>query len=206
MKGNFQLKIDDTLELNFPDESRAGELFELIDANREYLRQWLPWLDNNKYLQNTIDFIKLSRKQYSDNLALNLAVCFRSKIAGIISLHRFDWPNRSAHIGYWLGEKYQGKGLITRSCQGLLDYSFSDMGLNRVDIRCAPANSRSRAIPQRLGFKEEGVLRQMEWLYEHFVDHVVYSMLRDEWLKLYKKTPLNPEEEVGGLREAKGKM
>lgn len=183
MKAKFQLKIDEGLELNFLNESHARELFELIDSNRQYLREWLPWLDNNKYLQNTIDFIKLSTKQYSENISLNLAVCFRGKIAGIISLHRFDWPNRTAHIGYWLGESYQGKGIITNSCRGLTDYAITNMGLNRVEIRCAPANSKSRAIPGRLGFKEEGVLRQAEWLYEHFVDHVVYSMLRDEWLK-----------------------
>jgi len=183
MKGEFDLKIDDTLELSFVDESRAGELFGLIDANREYLREWLPWLDNNKYLQNTLDFITLSKKQYSDDVSLNLAVCINGTIAGIISLHRFDWPNRSTHIGYWLGEPYQGKGLITRSCRALVDYAFNAMGLNRVEIRCAPGNYKSRAIPERLGFKEEGVLRQVEWLYDHFLDHVVYSMLRDEWLK-----------------------
>ncbi len=183
MKGDFELKIDDVLELSFLDESRAEELFELIDSNRQYLREWLPWLDNNKYLQNTIDFIKLSRKQYSNDISLNLAVCTGGTIAGIIGLHRFDWPNRSTHIGYWLGESYQGSGLITRSCRTLLDYAFNDIGLNRVEIRCAPGNSKSRAIPMRLGLKEEGVLRQAEWLYEHFVDHVVYSMLKDDWLK-----------------------
>lgn len=182
MYDEFELKIDEVLELSSLDESRAGELFELIDSNRQYLRKWLPWLDNNQYLQNTVDFIKLSRKQYSDNLSMNLAVCTEGAIAGIISLHRIDWLNRSTHIGYWLGETYQGSGLITRACRGLTDYAFNNMGFNRVEIRCAPVNSKSRAVPERLGFKEEGVLRQAEWLYDHFVDHVVYSMLRDDWL------------------------
>lgn len=182
MNGEFELKIDEVLELSLLDESRAGELFELIDVNRAYLREWLPWLDNSRYIQNTIDFIKLSKKQYCDNMSMNLAVCKKGAIAGMISLHRFDWPNRSTHIGYWLSENYQGRGLITRSCRGLTDYAFNNMGLNRVEIRCAPGNSKSRAIPKRLGFKEEGVMRQAEWLYDRFVDHVVYSMLRDDWL------------------------
>jgi len=48
-------------------------------------------------------------------------------------------------------------------------------------------NKKSRAIPKRLGFKEEGIIRQTEWLYDRFVDHVVYGMLIDEWQSLYKQ-------------------
>ena len=183
MKGEFLLKIDDSLVLMIPEQSRAEELFELIDKNREYLRTWLPWLDKNKYLQNTIDFIEFSEYQYSKNIAINLSVIYRDRIVGMLSMHRIDWSNRLSSFGYWLAQDFQGRGLITKSCSTLLDYSFNGMGLNRVDIRCAPENSRSRAIPQRLGFSEEGVLRQAEWLYDHFVDHVVYSMLREDWLK-----------------------
>jgi ribosomal-protein-serine acetyltransferase len=50
-----------------------------------------------------------------------------------------------------------------------------------VEIGCAPGNRKSCAIPERLGFTREGVLRQREWLYDHFVDHVVYGILAEEW-------------------------
>jgi len=57
------------------------------------------------------------------------------------------------------------------------------MKLHRVEIRCDPDNLRSRAIPNRLGFTEEGTLRQVAWQYDHFLDLVVYSLLADEWGK-----------------------
>jgi ribosomal-protein-serine acetyltransferase len=50
-----------------------------------------------------------------------------------------------------------------------------------VEVRAAPGNRRSRAIPERLGFRQEGILRDAEWLYDHYVDLVVYAMLADDW-------------------------
>ncbi len=177
----FSLRIESDLGLELLDTSHAEELFELTERNREYLRQWLPWLDSNKYLQNTIDFIKYSQMQYNQNISLQLGIRYRGELAGVIGFHRFDWLNHSTSIGYWLGESSQGKGLVTRACRCIIDYAFRNFGLNRIEIRCAVENSRSRAIPVRLGFKEEGIIREAEWLCDHYVDHVVYGMLRDEW-------------------------
>ena len=63
----------------------------------------------------------------------------------------------------------------------MVDYAFGELGLNRVQIRCARDNARSCAIPRRLGFTEEGALRQAEWLIDHFEDQVVYGILAEEW-------------------------
>ena len=84
-------------------------------------------------------------------------------------------------LGYWIGEAYQGRGLVTASCRALITHAFDEARLNRVEIRCAVENRKSRAIPARLGFRQEGLLRDAEWLYDHFVDHVVYATLVKEW-------------------------
>jgi ribosomal-protein-serine acetyltransferase len=96
-------------------------------------------------------------------------------------MHAIDWANRKTSLGYWLAEPHQGRGIVTRGCAALLPYLFDELGLNCVEIGCAVGNARSAAIPERLGFTREGVLRQREWLYDHFVDHVVYSLLAWEW-------------------------
>ena len=75
----------------------------------------------------------------------------------------------------------QGKGIITRACRFVIDYAFKEYGLNRVEIAVFSENKRSRAIPERLGFTEEGTLRQLLWHHDHFVDLVIYSMLAEEW-------------------------
>ncbi len=70
---------------------------------------------------------------------------------------------------------------MTRACKAIIDHTFKDLGLHRVEIRCAAENFKSQAIPERLGFAREGVIRQAEWLYDHFEDHVVYGLLAPEW-------------------------
>jgi len=65
--------------------------------------------------------------------------------------------------------------------RALINYSFTELGLNRLVIMAAVENAKSRAIPERLGFTPEGVCRQYEWLYDHFVDSSMYSLVASEW-------------------------
>ncbi|MBA2871009.1 RimJ/RimL family protein N-acetyltransferase [Anoxybacillus calidus] len=88
---------------------------------------------------------------------------------------------RQASVNY-ITEEAQGKGIVTKSVKAILDYVFRELGLNRVEIRCGVHNKKSRAIPERLGFVQEGIIRDGEWLYDHFHDLVVYSMLAKDWL------------------------
>ncbi len=74
-------------------------------------------------------------------------------------------------------------GRMSRACSALVDIAFSRLNLNRVEIWCAFENTRCRAVPEKLGFKIEGVLRQRERIYDHFVDIAAYSLLSSEWKK-----------------------
>lgn len=177
----FTLKIRDDLELCLLEQRHAEELFALVDCNRDYLRQWLPWVDNSKSAIDTQKFIKSSLEQLARDGSLSAGILYQAKIAGVIGFHKIDWSNLATSVGYWLGASFQGKGLMTEACRGLVKYAFDELKLNRVEIRCATENTKSRAIPERLGFKEEGILRQAEWLYDHYVDLVVYGILASEW-------------------------
>jgi ribosomal-protein-serine acetyltransferase len=184
---HFSLALDQGLELRLFEESDAAEIFALIDRNREYLRQWLPWVDYETVPEDSLEFIRRTQQQYINNEGFQLGIRFRGQLAGVIGYHTVNWPNRHVEIGYWLGAEFQGKGLMTRACSAVVDFAFENLLLNRVAILCATGNTRSRAIPERLGFTQEGTLRESEWLYDHFVDLVVYSMLAREWKKRHVK-------------------
>ena len=160
----------------------ADELFALTDANRGYLRRWLPWLDEVRRVDDTRKFIRTgSRVRLYDQAAARLALTVDGRIAGVVGHHQVDRLNRSTSLGYWIGESYQGGGFMTAACRALITHAFGSAGLNRIEIRCAAGNRRSRAIPVRLGLREEGLLRDAAWLYDHFVDLVVYATLAREW-------------------------
>ena len=113
MSKKIRLNIDDDSRLELINQSYAEELFDLIEENREFLKQWLPWLDNNRYLQNTIDFISISQLQYERSETIQFVLFYKGKIAGIVGFHKIDWINRLTSIGYWIGEGFQGHGLVT---------------------------------------------------------------------------------------------
>jgi ribosomal-protein-serine acetyltransferase len=92
-----------------------------------------------------------------------------------------SWEKRQAEIGYWLDKDTQGKGIITRATTTLVTYAFQEYGLNKVEIHAAVGNKKSRAVPERLGFTQEGILRQTEWLNGRAHDMVVYGVLASEW-------------------------
>ncbi|MCT6922994.1 GNAT family protein [Metasolibacillus sp.] len=68
----------------------------------------------------------------------------------------------------------------------LLRYLFETLKINRVEIQCAINNHKSKAIPERLGFINEGIKREGQWLYDHYEDIVTYSLLTKDWYKLVK--------------------
>lgn len=105
----------------------------------------------------------------------------RETLIGIIGYNSINWLNRTCYPGYWLSEVAQGQGLMTASLRAPVDHAFSELKLNRIDIRCATGNYKSCALPKRLGFTHEGTLRQAEWLYDKFVDHEIFGLLADEW-------------------------
>lgn len=165
-------------------ELRDGEsIFELTNLSREYLREWLPWLDITTKLEDTKEYIKMSLKGFAENKSINTVILFKGQIVGVAGYNSINWSNKTAYIGYWIGKEYQGNGIITKVAKALTDYAFIELKLNKVEIRAAVGNKKSRNIPKRLGFVNEGCIRKAEWLYDHYVDHVVYGMLAEEWNK-----------------------
>jgi len=175
-----QLSVTDDVGLRLLKEADDQELHALIEANRVQLARWLPWAEGQGF-EETLEFIRKTRSQASENDGFQAAIVLDDGIIGMIGYPGVDWGNRSTRIGYWLDEAHQGRGIVTAAVRVLVDHALTVWQLNRVEIRAATENRRSRAVPERLGFSPEGTLRKAELVGGRYVDCVVYSMLAEEW-------------------------
>ena len=173
----FRFQIDDNSEIRILEERHAESLLSLVEQNRERHLE-IPQLFS---LDEARQAIKRDLTLFADNKGLGVGIWHRGKLAGAVRYHEIDWTNRSTEFGYWLGAEFEGKGLITKVCAAMIAHAFEKLKLNRIVIICDTANPKSRAVAERLGFTSEGVLRQVEWLKDRFIDQAVYSLLADEW-------------------------
>lgn len=176
----MRLPLSGTTHLRLLDEADAAELHALIEANRARLARWLPWAAGQTR-EDTLGFIRGTRKQLADNDGFQVAIVCEGAIAGVIGYIGVEWQHRSTSLGYWLGEEHEGRGTMTAAVRLLTDHALSVWELNRVEIRAAEENRRSRAIPERLGFRRDGILREAELVDGRYLDSVVYSMLAADW-------------------------
>lgn len=175
------IELSPDLVLEVLEPRHAEELFDVTSANRMHLREWLVWVDGARSVEDTRAFISATREQASKNDGFQAAIRYRGRLVGVIGYLGIDSRRSSTELGYWLAEDAQGQGLVTAACQALTEHAFDVLGLHRVEIRCAVTNIRSRAIPERLGFNLDGVLRGATRLHDKFEDLAIYSMLSEEW-------------------------
>jgi ribosomal-protein-serine acetyltransferase len=170
-----------SLLLRLLKESDAEELFLRNDQNRGHLRQWMPWLDETKNASDTLNFIRRSLEGTTTGTQYSYALLLGGELVGVVAFNGIEKINRCATMGYWLAKSKMGNGYMTAAVKALMDEGFQQLELNRIQARIATGNYPSQAICDRLGLKKEGVLRQAEWLYDHYVDLVMNSVLRSEW-------------------------
>jgi ribosomal-protein-serine acetyltransferase len=161
--------------------SDSAEIFEVIDKQRDYLNKWLPFVEGTRKLEDTVNFVESIMNLPDERCEFVFIIRHEGNFAGLIGLKGSDIINRKTEIGYWLSRHYQGKGIMTGSVRALCRYTFGELGFNRIQIKCAVGNLKSKKIPQRLGFHFEGIEREGEILSGGiFTDIEVYSMLRSD--------------------------
>jgi ribosomal-protein-serine acetyltransferase len=181
MRVSEKLKVNPELSLMTLEPEDAPRLYQIIDENREHLRNWLPWVDKTESPVQVEEFIQRTKTQLDSGRGTQYVMSLSGIFVGCIGYHDIDWSNSKTSLGYWISRTHQGKGLARAACKRLVDYALVELELNRLEIRCGVGNHRSAAIPLALGFHEEGIARQAELLASGFNDLRVFSMLREDW-------------------------
>lgn len=159
----------------------SKHLFRLVEQDRTLLRKWLPWVDYINDLNEFKQLIIYYHKKYDTLGVPTMCILIDGTPSGIIGFNYIDWKNKNAAIGYWLGHEFRGKGYMKLACKNLINKGFQELGLHKMNILCASKNYKSQRIPKRLNFKKEGIIREGEWVNDHYNDLYSYSILKHQW-------------------------
>ena len=154
------------------------KIFNTLDSEREYMREWLPFVDTTHVPEDTGNYVN-HILQTEDQ---QFTIYYKDKFVGLIGFKDTDTTNRKLEIGYWLSQYVQGKGIMTQSVQKVVEFAFNELAMNRIQIKVAVDNMKSRSIPERLGFRFEGIERDGELLVDNkYTDIAIYGLLRKEF-------------------------
>jgi len=176
-----KIQVNQSITLKILRNGDASIIFEAMNNNRLFLRKWLPFVDATKTVSDTQAFVKsivddVERRQEVFTLWYN------NEFAGLLGLKDIDYLNHKVEFGYWLIEKMCGKGIMSSAVEKLISFCYEELGMNRIQIKCAVGNDKSIAIPKRLGFTFEGIERAGEKHGNKYFDLEVYSLLKKEWI------------------------
>jgi ribosomal-protein-alanine N-acetyltransferase len=153
-----------------------------MHADPETLRYWStpPWADPK--LADELIERDLKAMAEGDYVRLGLQRCSDGRLIGVCTLFAFYLPSRRCEVGYILARDCWGQGYMHEALEALLDYGFAVLDLNRVEADIDPRNAGSCKTVQRLGFVQEGHVRE-RWIVDGEVsDSAIFGLLRRDWL------------------------
>ena len=158
----------------------APAMNALLEADREHFDRWLRWSGNLKSPADAERFVAGFTAQEARGEGFHLGIFQDGTLAGGVICWSISSRHRTAEVGYWLRTRHLGRGLVTRAVAAAVAQLFDALGVRRVEILCAVENLRSRAVPERLGFRLEGLRRSSHpdgRIADRFAEHVVYALL-----------------------------
>jgi RimJ/RimL family protein N-acetyltransferase len=141
--------------------SDAKAVFEAVEESREHLRPWMSWVSEHQTLDDSRAFVARQAAEWllRTDLGMGIWESATGRYLGSTGFHRIQWDVPALEIGYWIRASAQGLGYVTESTALLTGFAFEQLAANRVEIRCDANNVRSAAVPERLGYAREGLLR-----------------------------------------------
>ena len=174
------LNVDEEIQLASVQESYAQIYVDLARENYDYLARWLVWPPFTKTEKDFGDFISRCKKDYESGDAITFGVIYAGKLIGNIAYKYINTELKKVEIGYWIVEKHQGKGIISRACARLVEYAFTTLGMSKVEMCVASDNKPSRAVCERLGMSLEGTITNAEFVQGRILDHAIYGLHREK--------------------------
>jgi len=165
-----------------PEDYRAWAT--LRRESRSFLEPWEPqWAPDELERHAWRQRLKRYREEVDQGTGIAFLVFENSSrnLAGGISIGNIRrGVAQSAQIGYWMGERYAGRGFMQEALGLVIPFCFDTLRLHRIEAACIPKNNRSSRLLEKAGFKREGLLRSYLRINGSWQDHYLYALIADE--------------------------
>lgn len=144
-----------------PAPEHCEQLYQAILTSFAQLQPWMAWASRCPEYRFVESYLLEAQRRFAagEEFPLLLIDKAAQKVIGGSGIHEIDWHVPKAEIGYWLHSEFYGRGLMSEAVGCVCDAGFEQLGLQRIEIKTSEHNSKSQAIARRLGFVQEGVLR-----------------------------------------------
>lgn len=176
----------DRLLLRVPFLSGDGRVVnKAIRESIGELSKWLPFAQEIPPVEETESNLRNAHIKFLARESFRFLIFHKETddYIGTSSIHNIDWEVKSGDIGYWIDKKYSGNGYMTEAIKRLTDLGMNQLAFNRLEIRCEAANVKSQAIPEKLGFKLEAVLKNEDLSADGktLTDTYVYGLIMKDY-------------------------
>ncbi len=160
------------------EESAAQEMFEVIEKNRDQLREFLPWPEKILTVKDQLNYIKITKGSWTQRALFDFGIYILSnqKFIGNIGLHSIDWRNSRCELGYWIAQEYEGQGKVSEAIS-ILEKECFKIGFHRIEIRCSSRNLKSAQVALRNGYVLEGILKHEMIENKQYRDTMIFAKL-----------------------------
>lgn len=164
-----QIKQDDSKEIfHYFSMDEVTKFYDLesftnIEQAEELIRRWNQRFENNQ------------------GIRWGITLRSESRVIGTCGFHGWAKIHYKAEIGYELTPEYWQQGFMTEVIPKIVEFGFNHLGLNRIEAFVEPENMGSRKVLKKVGFKEEGILKEHFYWRNRFVDIVIYALLKKDY-------------------------
>ncbi|MEU8814132.1 GNAT family protein [Actinoplanes sp. NPDC048796] len=163
-------------------EDDAAEIAALLRANRAFLTPWEPVRPEEFFTdQGQRRLITETLRQYEGGATLPHVIVDDGRIVGRIMLTGIArGPFQSCHLGYWVAEAANGRGLASAAVGRIAGLAFGELGLHRVEAGTLVHNAASQRVLERNGFRRYGLAPRYLRIAGEWQDHVLFQLLADD--------------------------
>lgn len=181
---NFTMISFDNYILRLISEKDVFPFYALVSNNKNRISNYFPKTTRaNSSIDNTVLYIgqKINQAEAKESFCFVIEDTENKRLAGAVFLKNFDWSVPKCELGYFADKEYEGKGIISHALKEIIHYSFHVLKLNKLFLRTAIDNIKSKKLAENNGFHEEGILRK-DFMTEkgELINVVYYGLLKDE--------------------------